>query len=56
MQTKNVPFEEIYDVLAVRIVFEPVSRSIPEKNSMLEHIFYYYRFIPCLNLTGFVTG
>ncbi len=23
MQTKNVPFEEIYDVLAVRIVFEP---------------------------------
>ncbi len=24
MQAKNVPFEEIYDVLAVRIVFEPV--------------------------------
>lgn len=24
MQTKNVPFEEIYDVLAVRIVFEPI--------------------------------
>lgn len=23
MQTKNVPFEEIYDVLAVRIVYEP---------------------------------
>lgn len=23
MQTKNVPFEEIYDILAVRIVFEP---------------------------------
>ena len=23
MQTKNIPFEEIYDVLAVRIVFEP---------------------------------
>ena len=30
MQTKNVPFEEIYDVLAVRIVFEPVP-GIPEK-------------------------
>jgi guanosine-3',5'-bis(diphosphate) 3'-pyrophosphohydrolase len=30
MQAKNVPFEEIYDVLAVRIVFEPVP-SIPEK-------------------------
>jgi guanosine-3',5'-bis(diphosphate) 3'-pyrophosphohydrolase len=30
MQAKNVPFEEIYDVLAVRIVFEPVS-GIPEK-------------------------
>ena len=30
MQSKNVPFEEIYDVLAVRIVFEPLP-GIPEK-------------------------
>jgi GTP diphosphokinase / guanosine-3',5'-bis(diphosphate) 3'-diphosphatase len=30
MQTKNVPFEEVYDVLAVRIVFAPVP-GIPEK-------------------------
>jgi len=30
MQAKNVPFEEIYDVLAVRIVFEPMD-SVPEK-------------------------
>jgi guanosine-3',5'-bis(diphosphate) 3'-pyrophosphohydrolase len=30
MQAKNVPFEEIYDVLAVRIVFEPQD-NIPEK-------------------------
>ncbi len=30
MQAKNVPFEEIYDVLAVRIVFEPMA-GIPEK-------------------------
>ena len=30
MQSKNVPFEEIYDVLAVRIVFESVP-GIPEK-------------------------
>ncbi len=30
MQSKNVPFEEIYDVLAVRIVFEPTA-GIPEK-------------------------
>jgi GTP diphosphokinase / guanosine-3',5'-bis(diphosphate) 3'-diphosphatase len=30
MQAKNVPFEEIYDVLAVRIVFEPQA-NIPEK-------------------------
>jgi GTP diphosphokinase / guanosine-3',5'-bis(diphosphate) 3'-diphosphatase len=30
MQAKNVPFEEIYDVLAVRIVFKPVP-GIPEK-------------------------
>ncbi len=30
MQAKNVPFEEIYDVLAVRIVFE-TQPNIPEK-------------------------
>ena len=30
MQSKNVPFEEIYDVLAVRIVFKPI-QGIPEK-------------------------
>jgi guanosine-3',5'-bis(diphosphate) 3'-pyrophosphohydrolase len=30
MQSKNVPFEEIYDVLAVRVVFEP-SPGTPEK-------------------------
>ena len=30
MQSKNVPFEEIYDVLAVRIVFKPLP-GIPEK-------------------------
>jgi GTP pyrophosphokinase len=30
MQSKNVPFEEIYDVLAVRIVFEPLE-GLPEK-------------------------
>ncbi len=30
MQAKNVPFEEVYDVLAVRIVFEPI-QGIPEK-------------------------
>jgi GTP pyrophosphokinase len=30
MQAKNVPFEEIYDVLAIRIVFEPAV-GIPEK-------------------------
>jgi guanosine-3',5'-bis(diphosphate) 3'-pyrophosphohydrolase len=32
MQSKNVPFEEIYDVLAVRIVFELVP-GIPEKTT-----------------------
>ena len=30
MQAKNIPFEEIYDVLALRIVFEPAT-GIPEK-------------------------
>ena len=27
MQTKHVPFEEIYDILAVRIIFKPKSRE-----------------------------
>ena len=30
MQAKNVPFEEIYDLVAIRIVFDPVE-DIPEK-------------------------
>lgn len=30
MQKKNVPFEEIYDLMAIRIVFEPLPH-IPEK-------------------------
>jgi GTP pyrophosphokinase len=32
MQTKNVPFEEIYDILAVRIVFE-AQNNVPEKTT-----------------------
>lgn len=32
MQTKNVPFEEIYDILAVRIIFEPIE-GVSEKTS-----------------------
>lgn len=31
MQNKNVPFEEVYDIFAVRIVFEPF-QDLPEKN------------------------
>ncbi|MFH2142799.1 MAG: RelA/SpoT family protein, partial [Bacteroidota bacterium] len=30
MQIKNVPFEEIYDIFAIRIIFEP-EKNIPEK-------------------------
>ena len=30
MQKKNVPFEEIYDLMAIRIIFEPED-DIPEK-------------------------
>ncbi len=30
MQTKNIPFEEVYDLMAIRIVFEPFAQ-IPEK-------------------------
>ncbi len=32
MQTKNVPFEEIYDILAVRIIFEP-QKDVSEKTT-----------------------
>ncbi|MBN1387499.1 MAG: bifunctional (p)ppGpp synthetase/guanosine-3',5'-bis(diphosphate) 3'-pyrophosphohydrolase [Bacteroidales bacterium] len=32
MQTKNVPFEEIYDILAVRIVFDPL-KGVSEKTT-----------------------
>ncbi|MBN1145057.1 MAG: bifunctional (p)ppGpp synthetase/guanosine-3',5'-bis(diphosphate) 3'-pyrophosphohydrolase [Bacteroidales bacterium] len=30
MQTKNIPFEEVYDLMAIRIVFDPLP-TIPEK-------------------------
>lgn len=30
MQNKNVPFEEVYDLFAIRIVFEP-NQNVPEK-------------------------
>lgn len=30
MQKKNIPFEEVYDILAIRIIFKPKS-EIPEK-------------------------
>ena len=30
MQSKNIPFEEVYDLMAIRIVFDPVHR-VPEK-------------------------
>jgi len=30
MENKNIPFEEVYDLLAIRIIFEP-SKNIPEK-------------------------
>ncbi|MCB2195065.1 MAG: RelA/SpoT family protein [Bacteroidetes bacterium] len=28
MQSKNIPFEEVYDLMAIRIVFTPVSREV----------------------------
>ncbi len=27
MQTKNIPFEEVYDLMAIRIVFKPITRE-----------------------------
>jgi len=35
MQTKNIPFEEVYDILALRIVFDP-EEGKDEKKSCLE--------------------
>jgi GTP pyrophosphokinase len=40
MQTKHVPFEEIFDLLAVRIIFEP--RNIEERT---QRLFRHLRFI-----------
>lgn len=31
MQAKNIPFEEIYDILAMRIIFEPLDNGLDEK-------------------------
>jgi len=31
MQKKDIPFEEVYDIFAIRVVFEP-SENLPEKN------------------------
>ena len=39
MQAKDVPFEEVYDLLAIRVVFEPLP-DIPEKNTVLEYLLH----------------
>jgi (p)ppGpp synthase/HD superfamily hydrolase len=30
MQSKNIPFEEVFDLMAIRIVFDPLA-GVPEK-------------------------
>lgn len=43
MQTKHVPFEEIYDLLAVRIIFEP--RNVEEAERLFRHLCLHFQDI-----------
>ena len=54
MQTKNVPFEEIYDILAVRIVFEPQEDILRKQPAGIST--QPLQIFICLNLTGCETG
>jgi len=41
MNTKNIPFEQIYDIYAIRIIFEPKSDEFSER----EHCWYIFSMI-----------
>ena len=47
MQTKHIPFEQIFDIYAVRIIFDPANGDISERNqcwqilTMLTERFFY---------------
>lgn len=45
MQTKNIPFEEVYDILALRIVFDRENQTIEEER---EHCWLIYSAITSL--------
>ncbi len=50
MQTKNVPFEQVYDLYAVRIIFTPDPGSVETERDQCYHIFSIitgiYRYQP----------
>lgn len=50
MQTKQIPFEEVYDLYAIRIIFEPENRSKETERDQCYRIFSIitdiYRYMP----------
>ncbi len=44
MQNKGIDFSEVYDLFAVRIIFEIIP-GMDEKKTMLGHLFGHYRYI-----------
>ena len=50
MQTKQIPFEEVYDLYAIRIIFEPETRSKETERDQCYRIFSIitdiYRYMP----------
>lgn len=50
MQTKQIPFEEVYDLYAIRIIFDPTENSKETERDQCYHIFStitsIYRYMP----------
>jgi guanosine-3',5'-bis(diphosphate) 3'-pyrophosphohydrolase len=50
MQTKNIPFEQVYDLYAVRIIFNPDTKSLESERDQCYHVFSIitgiYRYMP----------
>lgn len=51
MHTKNVPFEQIFDLYAVRIIFEPVDESIQSERNQAYQILSTTTFLYSENLS-----
>ncbi|MBP5740433.1 MAG: bifunctional (p)ppGpp synthetase/guanosine-3',5'-bis(diphosphate) 3'-pyrophosphohydrolase, partial [Bacteroidales bacterium] len=39
MQTKNIPFEQVYDLYAIRIIFTPDANSKDTERDQCYHVF-----------------